>query len=71
MADKIFNSPEEQEISEPLFYEGLGLTNINIEPHFVYDTLNFDDNEKYQRDALWKNRSIDLFMVNLMEVIFL
>ena len=54
MADKVFNSPEEQENSEPVFYDGLGLTNINIEPHFVYDTLNFDDNEKYQRDAIIK-----------------
>lgn len=54
MADSVFNSPEEQEESEPIFFEGLGLTNINIEPHFIYDTTNFDDNEKYQRQSIIK-----------------
>ena len=61
MAKSVFNSPEEQENSEPIFYDGLGLTEINIEPHFVYDTSNFDDNEKYQRDVIMKesyNRTI-------------
>lgn len=54
MAVSVFNSPEEQEDSEPVFFDGLGLTSINIEPHFVYDSSNFDDNEKYQRDAIVK-----------------
>ena len=54
MAADVFNSPEEMEESEPIFYEGLGLTNINIEPHFKYDDTNFDDKEKYQRDAIIK-----------------
>lgn len=52
MAANVFNSPEEQEESEPVFFDGLGLTNINIEPHFVYDSSNFDESEKYQRDAI-------------------
>jgi len=52
MAVNVFNSPEEQEESEPIFFEGLGLTTINIEPHFVNDSSNFDDNEKYQRTAI-------------------
>ena len=61
MATHVFNSPEEKEESEPIFYEGLGLTTINIEPHFEYDDTNFNDKEKYQRDAIIKesyNRTI-------------
>ncbi|MBR3661544.1 MAG: Type 1 glutamine amidotransferase-like domain-containing protein [Bacilli bacterium] len=54
MAVDVFNSPEEKEESEPIFYEGLGLTTINIEPHFKLDDTNFDDKEKYQRDAIIK-----------------
>lgn len=52
MAEHCFNSPEKLEGSEPVFFEGLGLTNINIEPHFVYDTSRFNENEKYQRKVI-------------------
>ena len=52
MADDVFNSPEEMENSEPVFFKGLGLTNINIEPHFMLDDSNFDESEKYQRNAI-------------------
>ena len=52
MAEDVFNSPEEKEESEPIFYKGLGLTNINIEPHFKLDDTNFDEYEVYQRDAI-------------------
>lgn len=52
MTQHCFNSPEELEESEPIFFEGLGLTNINIEPHFVYDDSSFNENEKYQRNAI-------------------
>lgn len=52
MADDVFNSPEEMEKSEPVFFQGLGLTNINIEPHFMLDDSNFDESEKYQRNAI-------------------
>ena len=52
MAEHCFNSPEELEESEPVFFDGLGLTNINIEPHFVYDSSNFDAKEIYQRNAI-------------------
>lgn len=52
MANSVFNSPENQEQSEPIFFDGLGLININIEPHFQYDDTNFDDNGKYQRNAI-------------------
>lgn len=54
MAEYCFNSPEELEKSEPIFFEGLGLTNINIEPHFVYNVSGFNENEKYQRNAVVK-----------------
>lgn len=52
MADDVFNSPEEMEKSEPIFFEGLGLTDINIEPHFMLDDSSFDESEKYQRSAI-------------------
>ena len=52
MAEHCFNSPEELEESEPVFFDGLGLTNINIEPHFVYDASNFNKNDTYQRNAI-------------------
>ena len=52
MADDVFNSPEEKEKSEPVFFRGLGLTDINIEPHFVLDDTGFDEFERYQRDAI-------------------
>ena len=52
MADDVFNSPEEMENSEPVFFKGLGLTSINIEPHFMLDDSNFDESEKYQRNAI-------------------
>lgn len=52
MAEDVFNSPEEMEKSEPVFFKGLGLTNINVEPHFVVDDTKFNEPEKYQRDAI-------------------
>lgn len=52
MADDVFNSPEKMENSEPVFFKGLGLTNINIEPHFMLDDSNFDESEKYQQNAI-------------------
>lgn len=54
MSLNVFNSPEEMEESEPVFFDGLGLADINIEPHFKYDDSNFDDAEKYQREAIIK-----------------
>lgn len=34
-AKDVFNSPEEeQDLIKPMYFEGLGLTDINIEPHF-------------------------------------
>ncbi len=52
MARFVYNSPEEGEDSEPIYFEGLGLSNINIEPHFVLDTVGFDEMQMYQRKHL-------------------
>lgn len=49
LAETVYNSPEEKELSEPIYFEGLGLSSINIEPHFVLDTTDFDDSQMYQR----------------------
>lgn len=52
MAKNVFNSPEQGENSEPICFEGLGLTEINIEPHWKTDTSKFDEYEKYQREYI-------------------
>ncbi len=49
MAKFAYNSPEEGEDSEPIYLEGLGLSNINIEPHFILDTTEFNEMQMYQR----------------------
>lgn len=49
MAKNVFNSPEQSEKSEPIYFEGLGLTEINIEPHWKTNTSSFDEDDKYQR----------------------
>lgn len=49
MSLDVFNSPEYIENSEPIYFDGLGLIDINIEPHFVYDDSLFNEDEKYQR----------------------
>ena len=49
MATNVYNSPEEGKMSQNIYFEGLGLSNINVEPHFVLDTANFNDLELYQR----------------------
>ena len=54
MATNVFNSPEEKEKSEPMYFDGLGLTTINIEPHFELDDTNFNEDELYQRAAVIK-----------------
>ena len=54
MATNVFNSPEEMEDSEPIYFEGLGLTDLNIEPHFVLDSSSFNETEIYQRNYILK-----------------
>lgn len=52
MAEYVYNSPEEKEESEPIYFEGLGLSSINIEPHFILDTTGFNEMQMYQRSHL-------------------
>ncbi len=52
MAESVYNSPENGVLSKPIYFEGLGLSDINIEPHFVLDTAEFDEIEIYQRNHL-------------------
>ena len=52
MAESVYNSPEEGDLSEPIYYDGLGLSNINIEPHFILNTNEFDEMQIYQRNHL-------------------
>ena len=64
MAEDVFNSPEQSEKSEPIYFEGLGLTNINVEPHWKMDTSLFDENEKYQRRyILEESKKRDIFAI--------
>lgn len=52
MAKLVYNSPEDIDNPDPIIYEGLGLTSINIEPHFELDDSNFDEVEKFQRSNI-------------------
>lgn len=52
MATYVYNSPEEGESSQNIYFEGLGLSDINIEPHFVLDVANFDSLSLYQRNHI-------------------
>lgn len=52
MATDVYNSPEEGNHSEPIFLEGLGLSNINIEPHFELEMNGFDEMQVYQRNHI-------------------
>ena len=52
MAESVYNSPENGNNSEPIYFEGLGLSQINIEPHFILDTEGFDEMQMYQRQYL-------------------
>jgi len=61
LADNVYNSPESwEDLNDSPYLKGLGLTTINIEPHFVLEDLS-DDNKKLQRDEILKeshNRTI-------------
>ena len=54
MSKDAYNSPINLDESEPIYLEGLGLVDFNIEPHFVYDSSNFDEAELYQRESMLK-----------------
>ena len=55
MATKAYNSPEEMEQLEPSLFKGLGLVNINVEPHFIYNEDEFNEAELYQREDIIYN----------------
>lgn len=59
-AENVYNSPEDEEdLNNPLILKGLGITNINIEPHFELNVDN--DNKLLQREITIKesfNRKI-------------
>lgn len=52
MSKEVFNSPEELDESEPIYFDGLGLTDINIEPHFELQYDISSQEEKFQRDTI-------------------
>lgn len=60
-AKNVYNSPEsEEDLKNSPYLNGLELTNINIEPHFILENLS-DDNNELQRNAILKesyNRTI-------------
>lgn len=60
-AYNVYNSPEcEEDLKYPPCFKGLGLTTINIEPHFVLNNLS-DNNKILQRGEILKesfNRTI-------------
>lgn len=54
LAKNVYNSPEEGISTDErtIYFEGLGLSHINIEPHFVLKTNGFNANELYQRNHI-------------------
>lgn len=52
LAENVYNSPENGCNSDPIYFSGLGLTQINIEPHFNIETSSFNELENYQRDNI-------------------
>lgn len=55
LAQDAYNSPEcEEDLPIPSHFKGLGITNVNVEPHFVFDSNNFDENEIFQRNEVLK-----------------
>lgn len=51
LASNVYNSPEDGNETDikTIYFDGLGLSNINIEPHFKLNSELFDENELYQR----------------------
>lgn len=55
LACDVYNSPERMEdLKKKSKWKGLGLTNISVEPHFVYSDADFTDDEKLQRKEVLK-----------------
>lgn len=72
LAEDVYNSPEsEEDLKRSSYFKGLGKTNINIEPHFVLDTSNFDSDEMLHRNAmLEESKNRDLYAIPDVSHIF-
>ena len=66
LAYDVYNSLEkESDLLNSFIWKGLCKTNINIEPHFIYDDSNFNNLEKIQRKEVLKesyNRTLYGFL---------
>lgn len=49
LATTVYNSPEDYNENH-IYFEGLGYTNITIDPHFILDTKTLSDSELYRRE---------------------
>ena len=62
LAKTAYDSPERlEDIKKPHVFDGLDKTTINVEPHFILDTKNFNEDELMQRNEVLKesyNRDI-------------
>lgn len=72
LAEDVYNSPEcEEDLKRACYFKGLGKTYINIEPHFVLDTSNFDSDEMLHRNAmLEESKKRDLYGIPDVSHIF-
>lgn len=52
MAENVFSAPEEIIWAKPTKFTGLGLTNINIEPHFILDESVLDADRLNERKCV-------------------
>lgn len=60
LAGDVYNSPEDgvETDERTIHFSGLGLSDVNIEPHFILDTTSFDENELYQRKHVLNESNI-------------
>ena len=59
LAEYAYNSPEcKEDLIYSSHFKGLGMTNINVEPHFVFDNTNFDVDEIFHRNELLKESKL-------------
>lgn len=56
LASNVYNSPEDGNETDirTIYFNGLGLSDINIEPHFELNDESFNQNEQYQRRHILK-----------------
>ncbi|MFI3307185.1 MAG: Type 1 glutamine amidotransferase-like domain-containing protein [Mycoplasmatota bacterium] len=65
LANVVYCAPEDiTQINDERFYSGLGLTDINIEPHFINDESCFSNEEKTLRTILYDDsKKVDIICV--------